>query len=48
MTELLEHSGQLWMQVEEDEILQELQAREDKVQEIMVELKQRRKMMSLP
>jgi hypothetical protein len=48
MTELLEHSGQLWTQFQEDGSLQELQGREDKVHVGMAELKHRQKMMSLP
>jgi hypothetical protein len=48
MTELLEKSGQLWTQLQEDGSLQELQGKEDRVHVAMVELKQKQKMMSLP
>jgi hypothetical protein len=48
MTELLEQSGQLWTQVQEDGSLQELQGKEDRVHASMEDLKQRQKTMSLP
>jgi hypothetical protein len=48
MTKMLEKSAQLWTQLQEDESLQEMQGKEDRVHVAMADLKQRQKMMSLP
>jgi hypothetical protein len=45
---LLEKSAQLWTQLLEDGILQELQGKEEKLHATMEDIKQQQRMMSLP